>query len=90
MYHTYIIYSKSKNRYYVGYTSIGVNKRVERHNMGWSQSTKMGIPWVLKYFKSFDNKSDAIKWENFIKRQKSRSFIERLIASGENELTSFT
>jgi putative endonuclease len=48
-------------------------------------STKSGIPWQLVFFKSFDSKSDAIKFENFIKKQKSQIFIKRLIASNENE-----
>ena len=85
MYQTYIIYSQSKERYYIGSTGVGVETRVERHNEGWSRSTKAGKPWVIKYIKSFDTKSEALKWENHIKRQKSRNFIERLIASEENE-----
>jgi hypothetical protein len=32
------------------------------------------------------SKGEAIKWENFIKRQKSRKFIEQLIVSSENEI----
>jgi len=86
MFQTYIIYSESKDQYYTGHTSVGAEKRLARHNDGWTQSTKSGIPWTLKYVKSFRDKSEAIKWENFIKAQKSRSFIERQIASEENEL----
>ncbi|MEX0723260.1 MAG: GIY-YIG nuclease family protein [Gracilimonas sp.] len=85
MHYTYIIYSESRNRYYIGSTSVGVGKRIERHNEGWSRSTKSGIPWELVYYKSFKNKTEALKWEKNIKRQKSRRFIERLIASEENE-----
>ncbi|MFD2532855.1 GIY-YIG nuclease family protein [Gracilimonas halophila] len=57
MYKTYIIYSLSSDKYYIGSTSVGVEKRLERHNEGWSRSTKSGIPWVIKYSKSFDVKS---------------------------------
>ncbi|WP_409029562.1 GIY-YIG nuclease family protein [Gracilimonas sediminicola] len=49
MHQTYIIYSENRDRYYVGSTSVGVAQRVERHNAGWSRSTKSGIPWVIKY-----------------------------------------
>jgi len=49
-------------------------------------STKSGIPWKFVFFKSFGNKTDAIKFENLIKRQKSREFIERLIQSDKNEI----
>ena len=85
MFQVYIIYSKSKDRYYTGYTSAGVEKRIERHNSGWSKSTKSGIPWKLKYFRTFETKSEAIKWENYIKRQKSLDFVKGLISSEHNE-----
>jgi putative endonuclease len=71
MFATYIIYSDLIDRYYVGSTGVGVFKRLERHNAGWSRSTKSGQPWVVKYIKSFDKKSEALKWENHIKRQKA-------------------
>ena len=78
MFYTYIIYSKSANRYYVGYTH-DLKLRIERHNSGWSRSTKSGIPWKLVYHEKFDTKSDAIKRENEIKRKKSRKYIKELI-----------
>ncbi len=86
MFYTYIIFSRSKNRYYTGYTSSTPQVRLDRHNNGMTPSTKSGIPWLLKFYKSFDSKSDAIKYENFIKRQKSQNFIKKLIASNENEV----
>ncbi len=85
MYYTYIIYSPSRNRYYTGYTSYTPQERLLQHNNAYSPSTTPGIPWKLKFHKSFDNKSDAIQFENLIKRQKSRRFIEKLIDSDENE-----
>tara|TARA_R110002050_G_scaffold151380_5_gene278464 strand:+ start:3867 stop:4175 length:309 start_codon:yes stop_codon:yes gene_type:complete len=84
---TYIIYSSSLNRFYIGSTSVGVKLRVERHNAGWTRSTKHGIPWELRYFKNFSTKKEALKWEMFIKKQKSKVFIERLINSEDNELS---
>ncbi len=78
MYFTYIIYSKSIDRYYVGYTH-DLKLRLERHNSGWSRSTKSGMPWELVYQEKFETKSEAIKRENEIKRKKSRKYIEGLI-----------
>ena len=88
MHQTYILYSESTDLYYTGHTSAGVETRIARHNDGWSRSTKAGIPWKLKYSKSFETKSEALKWERFIKKQKSRIFIEKLINSEENESRS--
>lgn len=85
MYQTYILYSKSTDQYYTGHTSVGVDVRLQHHNDGWTRSTKNGIPWRLCYYMSFNSKTEAIKKEKFIKRQKSRVFIEKLIISEENE-----
>jgi len=85
MFYTYILYSESIDHYYTGYTSVGVAKRLKKHNRGGNRSTKAGIPWEVVYCKNFVTKTEAIKWENFIKRQKSRAFIEKLIKSEENE-----
>jgi len=82
---TYIIYSKTNDQYYTGSSSVGIDLRLERHNKGWTKSTKSGIPWILKYAKTFEFKSDALKWERSIKKQKSRIFIKNLITSNENE-----
>jgi len=40
----------------------------------------------LKFYKSFETKTEAIKFENHIKRKKSRNYIEWLIQSEENKL----
>ncbi|GAB5409957.1 MAG: hypothetical protein BalsKO_23220 [Balneolaceae bacterium] len=87
MHQGYIIYSNSKDKYYVGSTSVGVGLRVRRHNEGWTRSTKSGVPWTLKFIRTFESKTEALKWERMVKRQKSRIFIEDLLNSNENELS---
>ena len=86
MYWGYIIYSDSKDRFYIGTSGVGPEIRLTRHNAGWTRSTKSGIPWEIKFVKSFDSKTEALKWEKMVKKQKSRPFIEGLINSEENEL----
>jgi len=86
MFYTYILYSPSTDRYYTGHTGTTLETRIARHNKGDNPSTKPGIPWDLKFYKSFETKTEAIKYENFIKRKKSRKYIEWLIQSDENEL----
>ena len=79
MFHTYIIYSESINKFYVGYTH-NLTLRLERHNNGWGKYSSRGIPWALVYSEAFSSKSEAIKRENEIKKKKSRKYIESLIA----------
>ena len=85
MFFTYILYSDSLSQYYIGYTS-DLDSRVARHNSGGSRYTKRGIPWRLVYFESFGTKSEAISRERFLKRQRNRSFYERLISDSDSSL----
>ena len=66
MYFVYIIQSSVDKNYYTGYTS-DLKKRFERHNSGYSKATKKRKPFELVYWKSFKNKSEAIKREYFLK-----------------------
>ncbi|MFP2995760.1 GIY-YIG nuclease family protein [Spongiivirga sp. MCCC 1A20706] len=79
----YVIQSEIDKSYYVGYT-VDLETRLDKHNAGNSQYTSKKIPWVLVYFEEFQTKSDAIKREKFIKRQKSSAFIRRLIFEKNN------
>ena len=80
-YYTYILKSKIICKYYIG-SCHDLDLRLERHNSGNSRSTKAYIPWEIIYYEEFDNKSDAIKREYYIKRMKSKKYIEELIHSG--------
>ena len=76
----YIIYSKSTDRYYIG-SSADVSNRIKRHNAGATPSTKSGRPWKIVYTKDFESKTEALKYENYLKRMKSRKIIESIINS---------
>jgi len=78
MFYTYIIYSESTDKYYIGHTHDLI-LRLQRHNEGWTRSTKAGIPWKLIYSEKYQTKSGAMKREYEIKRMKSRKYIEDLI-----------
>ena len=78
-FYTYILFSEKTNKYYIGSTE-DIDKRVERHNAGATISTKPGRPWKVVYHEEYCSKSEAIKRENYLKRMKSRIFIESLIS----------
>ncbi len=80
---TYIIYSDSKNKYYVGYTQ-DIETRVCKHNNGATPSTRPGRPWILVYSEEYTEKSAAIRREIEIKKMKSRKYIEQLIGKTQN------
>jgi putative endonuclease len=74
-----IIYSAKIDCYYVGST-LDLVDRLNRHNSGKSTYTKRGIPWIVVYQKTYSTKSEAYQAELYIKSQKSRKYIEELIA----------
>ena len=80
MHYTYILFSSSINKYYIGYT-VNLELRLERHNSGWGKFSSKGIPWELVYYEKFLTKSDAMKREYEIKSMKSRKYIENLIVN---------
>lgn len=71
----YILYSEKLNKYYVG-ACTDINRRLYEHNIGHSKFTSTGIPWRVVYKEAFENLTEAKKREAYIKKQKSRKFIE--------------
>ena len=78
MYFMYILYSLSRDRYYIGATQ-DTALRLTQHNSGRTKSTSSGKPWVLVHTESFDTRSEALKRETEIKNKKSRRYIEFLL-----------
>ena len=82
-YTVYIIYSQSKDRYYIGY-SHNLEVRLSKHNSGATPSTRPGIPWMIVYKEECVDKTAAIRREKTIKKMKSRKYIERLIINSSS------
>ena len=79
--YTYIIFSEKINKYYVG-ACTDMERRLYEHNLGHSKFTSTGMPWILSYREEFSTLQEAKKRELHIKKQKSRKYIEELIAKG--------
>ena len=78
MYFVYIIESEKDGSFYLGQTS-DIEQRLVAHNSGLTRSTKSKKPWKLVYSEEFDNRTDAIIRERFLKKQRNREFYKRLI-----------
>jgi putative endonuclease len=64
-----------------------VYRRIEQHNNPsvFSKYTSKHLPWDLKvFFEVSDDRGDVMIVEKFIKNQKSRIFLEKLISEKEN------
>jgi len=75
----YILYSEKLDKYYVG-ACTNLNRRLYEHKIGHSKFTKLGVPWIVAYTENFDSLQEAKKRESYIKKMKSRKYIEELIS----------
>ncbi len=75
----YILKSEVDDSFYTGQCQ-NIQERVQRHNNGYTKSTKAKIPWKLVYYELYRTRRNAIRREIQIKRGKSRKYIYELIA----------
>ena len=80
MHYLYILYSKSLDKYYVGETS-DITQRLNQHFSRFYKGsyTSQTDDWKKKLVIEFSTINQARKAEIFIKKMKSRKFIEQLI-----------
>ena len=80
----YILYSKSTAKYYLGETH-NIQERILKHNQhSYSNSfTKIATDWQLVLSFECIDRTDALYLENFIKRMKSKVFIQKIILNSE-------
>ena len=79
MFYIYILFSESSNVFYVGYSEDPYRRVVEHNTKPINTYTSKHRPWLLKaVFKCSTIRSEAIRIEKFIKKQKSRRLLENL------------
>ena len=66
MHFVYVLFSLKDNKLYKGSTS-NIQKRLLKHNSGGSKSTAHRKPFVIVHIEQFENKSDALKRELYLK-----------------------
>ena len=76
----YILFSDSKDKFYIGQTA-DVDFRLNLHNShAFEKSfTKIASDWVIVLNYECDSKYEAIYLETFIKKMKSKKFIQKTI-----------
>lgn len=84
MFYTYILYSTSKDRFYIGSTENPL-ERLKKHNYSNKGFTNRASDWKIVYLKEFETKSDSMLFEKKIKNWKSRMMIQKLIDSVGSE-----
>ena len=77
MYTVYVLYSSAYQKHYTGYTS-DLPGRILSHNELGSGWTSRYRPWEIIYTKEFSAKSDAMRYEKWLKSGAGRAFIKGL------------
>ena len=79
MYHVYIIYSKVKDKFYIGQTE-DVTRRLFEHNI---RKNLGASDWEIKFIETYKTRGEAMAREIEIKKKKRRSYLEYLIGSNQ-------
>lgn len=85
----YILQSEANGRYYVGSTG-NISTRFTAHNKGKSKYTSMTKPFSLVFKQKYSDIISARKAERWIKKQKSKGLIEKLIKDGVFKKKNFS
>ena len=77
-YYVYILKSQPTNKYYIG-SSENPERRLIYHNTIEKGFTSRYRPWEIVYKQEFENKVEAMKTEQKIKKWKSRKMIDKIV-----------
>jgi putative endonuclease len=77
-FYVYVLQSLKDFSFYIGQCD-DLDKRMSKHFEGFSKYTASKRPLRLVYFEVLNSRSEAIKREKAIKKQKSKKVIEQLI-----------
>ena len=73
---TYVLFSKSKDQFYVGSSRANdLEVRIKAHNGGKVRSRKTGRPWIEIAKELFESYTDARKREIFLKTGVGRKWL---------------
>lgn len=79
MYYIYILKSLKSPKFYVGYSGDPWKRLYEHNNSEKNTFTSKYRTWeLIAVFEASNIEGEAIRLERFIKKQKSRSLLEKL------------
>src|SRR5436305_9949801 len=80
MFYIYILQSKISCHFYCGYSANPWRRLIEHNTKPYNAYTSKYRPWTLAaVFESGELEREAIRLEKFIKMQKSRKLIQKLV-----------
>jgi putative endonuclease len=77
-YFVYIIYNKDNDKFYIGQTNDLDRRIFEHNNKKTNYTSKYSGEWALVRKEIFNDRTAAMKRENFLKRQKNKEFYKNI------------
>ncbi|MEO5946761.1 MAG: GIY-YIG nuclease family protein, partial [Chitinophagaceae bacterium] len=78
MYFAYVLKSIKHDYYYKGHCK-DLEKRIQQHNSGMTESIRPYIPFKLAYFEKFEIESDAVAREKYFKSSAGRRYLKKVM-----------
>ncbi|MBU1016568.1 MAG: GIY-YIG nuclease family protein [Patescibacteria group bacterium] len=77
-YYVYLLQSKNKNFFYVGFTT-DLKRRFKEHNNKEELSTKHYAPFDLIHYEAYKNEKDAKRREKYLKTTKGKTTLRTML-----------
>ncbi|MFH1896530.1 MAG: GIY-YIG nuclease family protein [bacterium] len=75
MFTVYVLRSLVNNRFYTGQTN-DLHRRLEEHNSGSSEYTRLTRPFVLVHTEEYKTRKEAVRRERMLKHGQGRSWLK--------------
>jgi putative endonuclease len=75
VFYVYILFSKSDNRLYIGFTP-DLKSRFKAHSHGYVKATKHRRPLKLIYYEAYEEELDARRREKYLKGGNGRETLK--------------
>ena len=79
MYTVYVLYSKSHDKIYIGYTSNLEQRMLSHNELGTKGWTVRFRPWVIIVQEQYSTKEEAMKREKALKGGQGRAWIRQIL-----------
>ena len=79
MFYVYVLKSLKNGKRYVGCTGKKPEQRLAEHNSGTDDYTRSNKPFELVHAEIFENKTESLKREKFLKSGQGRKFLDSII-----------
>ena len=78
MFYAYVLKSVGNDYYYKGHCQ-NLEKRLEQHNSGMTESIRPYIPLKIVYSEEFEIEKEAILREKYFKTSAGRRFLKKVL-----------